>query len=413
MNKPQTFRNAGGRHGAGRAAGADGAIIAARLADGSRLHFLDTIRAAAMLLGIPFHAALIYAAGPSWFVSSDVSHVAYSYFGGISSGVRMPLFFCVAGMLSAIVLEQRDPRAWLRKRFFRLGLPLLAATLLIGPAVMLAKANIDPSPGAFDRWIALMSTPGKDWVGHLWFLQVLIGCSALAAVLALLKGRGDSQGEDASSKLGFLQSIRPTLGFFLLAGVAVSLWRLGVNGVFYFGETRLGLGGWLHETVRLEALLEYTPYFIIGLILAGRPIMKSGKTAAAWALLAVCGAVYASVWMTPEVPARVMKYIVLGPFSVLGSILVLDVLRGVISRRSAVTDYFVRASYNVYLFHYPIVVGLGVYFLRIDLPIHLEFVTIVMVTLLVTLAIDAIIRRTALLELLFNGVLQEKRFSIR
>ncbi|MBD2842952.1 acyltransferase family protein [Erythrobacter rubeus] len=407
MSQPQAIQPARGRFGDSGVSASDGAIIAARPADGSRLHFLDTIRAAAMLLGIPFHAALIYAAGPGWFVSSDVSHIFYSYLGGLVSGVRMPLFFCVAGMLSAIVLAERDAAAWLRRRLFRLGLPLIAATLVIGPLVMLAKASIDPSPGVIDRWVSLVLQPGEDWIGHLWFLQVLLGCSVLAAALAHFGTRRAGE----TNSLGFLQFVTPTVGFFIAASFAVSLWRLGVNGLFYVGETRFGLGGWVHEMVRAEALLEYTPYFLLGLIIAGRPVRKSGLTPLAWALFAACGAIYAVVWNTPEVPARMLKYAVLGPFSVLGSVLILDLLRGIISERSDVTDYFVRASYNVYLFHYPIVVGLGVMFLRVDLPIHLEFLTIVAVTFLATLVIDAIIRRTALLELLFNGVLQEKRFS--
>ena len=95
-----------------------------------RIHFLDVSRALFMLLGIPFHAALVYSSA-IWAVSSPDKSAALEYLPTILSSFRMPGFFMIAGFFAALLLQRRSAADWLRMRIVRLGIPLLTGIAMI------------------------------------------------------------------------------------------------------------------------------------------------------------------------------------------------------------------------------------------------------------------------------------------
>jgi hypothetical protein len=78
-----------------------------------RRHDLDALRAAAMLPGIVFHAALACAPGVPWLVRDSQQNVALSVFAAAVHGFRMPLFFLVSGYFTAMLWRQRGLAALL------------------------------------------------------------------------------------------------------------------------------------------------------------------------------------------------------------------------------------------------------------------------------------------------------------
>ena len=106
-----------------------------------RLWSLNWIRAYAMLLGIPVHAGYIYSSGYDWFVSSPEKSGVITAITGILTSTRMPLFFFVAGLLSAINLSRRPARAWVLHRVERLG-------------VILSPRHSSSAPWSYWRWPA-------------------------------------------------------------------------------------------------------------------------------------------------------------------------------------------------------------------------------------------------------------------
>ncbi len=111
-----------------------------------------------MFLGIPYHAAQLYAPLLNWYVPSPDSS---PFLGIVSEALhifRMPIFVCV---------------------------PLVSAMLLLNPVVMTA-ISLGPGGGQ-DELVRKLTTVGDHWMWHLWFLPVLIG---MCAVLALMEASG-------------------------------------------------------------------------------------------------------------------------------------------------------------------------------------------------------------------------------
>ncbi|MFN0068364.1 MAG: acyltransferase family protein, partial [Limisphaerales bacterium] len=101
-----------------------------------RHHGLDALRAVAMLLGIVLHAAVSFTTVFSyvWSVQDrERSVVADWIFHGLHS-FRMPLFFLVSGFFARMVVARAGHREFLRRRWRRVGLPLLLGLVTLLPA---------------------------------------------------------------------------------------------------------------------------------------------------------------------------------------------------------------------------------------------------------------------------------------
>jgi peptidoglycan/LPS O-acetylase OafA/YrhL len=106
-----------------------------------RHHALDALRAAAMLLGIVLHAAISFTTVFSyvWAVQDrERSVVADWLFHGLHC-FRMPLFFLVSGFFARMVVARAGHREFLRRRWRRVGVPLLLGLVTIMPATKWAE----------------------------------------------------------------------------------------------------------------------------------------------------------------------------------------------------------------------------------------------------------------------------------
>lgn len=98
-----------------------------------RRHDLDALRAAAMLLGIAYHAALSLSADSPWFVEDSQQSSALYYMEAASHGFRMPLFFVISGFFTAWLCQKRGLRGLWVNRFQRILLPCLLGLVTIVP----------------------------------------------------------------------------------------------------------------------------------------------------------------------------------------------------------------------------------------------------------------------------------------
>lgn len=98
-----------------------------------RRHDLDALRAAAMLLGIVYHAALSFAEGMPWMVQDERQTGAMYFFQAAVHGFRMPLFFLVSGFFTALLWRKRGVKALVSNRAKRIMLPLALGMVTIIP----------------------------------------------------------------------------------------------------------------------------------------------------------------------------------------------------------------------------------------------------------------------------------------
>jgi hypothetical protein len=144
-----------------------------------RRHDLDALRAAAMLLGIVYHAALSFAEGLPWLVEDTQRSVAAYHFQAAVHGFRMPLFMLVSGFFTAMLWQKRGTAQLLKHRFLRVLLPCLAALFTIGKAMewsvgyVFAKRSAETPAAALGDaagssiWSAIRQRDAAALAGHL------------------------------------------------------------------------------------------------------------------------------------------------------------------------------------------------------------------------------------------------------
>ncbi len=174
----------------------------------ARLHYLDNLRALAMLLGVVLHAGLAYAEpGQDFWIATDTrSSVAVDVSISFIHLFRMGLFFLLSGYFAKMMIERKGVKQFLMGRCIRLVLPfilfypfLLAAMWIVVvfglkyvpepkgilgliadgiKAAEAAKSNGEAAPANSAAGITTM---------HLWFIYYLTMFSLLAVVMRSLR----------------------------------------------------------------------------------------------------------------------------------------------------------------------------------------------------------------------------------
>lgn len=120
-----------------------------------RYEALDGVRAAAMLLGVFYHA-LLFSTSPAVPMRARLITEAEPI---PTSGAllamdwlhcfRMPLFFLVSGFFCHMMFMKYGLRGYLVRRWVRIGIPLVIGLLTIVPIYVLEKQDAPPQPRGF------------------------------------------------------------------------------------------------------------------------------------------------------------------------------------------------------------------------------------------------------------------------
>lgn len=136
----------------------------------TRFHDLDALRGFAMLLGLVLHASMSFVALP---VNVSATRDIYTnssvlpYLLDAIHGFRMPLFFLVSGLFTALLWQKRGLKGLLKHRALRIGLPLLLGLFTIVPAVFILNIGYSrniwfaAAKGDSDYVDAYVATGGK------------------------------------------------------------------------------------------------------------------------------------------------------------------------------------------------------------------------------------------------------------
>lgn len=144
---------------------------------------LDRLKAGVTLLVIFHHAAVTYGGAGGWFyrenpADGSASSLLLSLFCGVNQAWFMGLFFFIAGYFTPGALQRKSSLAFVRDRLLRLGVPLLAFMLLLGPlTIVLVQASTHDH--AVGQVLASLWQRGHVERGPLWFNQALLIFSGL------------------------------------------------------------------------------------------------------------------------------------------------------------------------------------------------------------------------------------------
>lgn len=375
---------------------------------GPRPYFyhMDAIRALLMLLGVPYHVARIYAGGRPFAVESPDTSPVLSVLAGVLHSFRMEAFFIVAGYFAAMVLARSSAGSFLASRVVRIGVPLGICTLLFAPmgAALILAGSRHGGAITGGEVASMLARPGGWWVMHLWFLHTLLLLTlALAAAAALVRRWPPAAALAArlSAVLSALTRHRFILGGSVIATVMVGFWLLP-NAIRHL--TGLGLQPFA-PFFDLRTAIRFLPMFGFGVALWARPDVRDWFNRREPLALPVAIAASA-VFVVGEHASRfsgLMIAIGAGFAGLFWAQMLNSFAARHLDRPNPAITWLSQASYSVYLFHFPIVLLLGLVFLKVNAPPLVEFAVITTLTLALCFGIHAIIRRSRLLGFLFNG----------
>ncbi|HSJ53519.1 MAG TPA: acyltransferase family protein [Anaerolineae bacterium] len=130
-----------------------------------RFYFLDNLRVVAMALVIAHHAAMPYGPpGGMWPIQEAVRADVLDGFFTVNRSFGMSLFFMIAGYFTVMSCDRSGPRKFVKSRLVRLGIPLLAVSLVFLLLNVLLSRGEDGS----------LSPAWPIEAGHMWFVQHLL-----------------------------------------------------------------------------------------------------------------------------------------------------------------------------------------------------------------------------------------------
>ena len=358
-----------------------------------RLHYIDNLRWICILMLFPFHAAFVFSAGwYGYYVSSDEpSAAAYLLTVSVEPWI-MPLLFCIAGMSAKFALQKRTPHLYLKERVTKLLVPFLAGLFLICPVIAYYALKFHTGytgtfAGAFVHFfssITSLQSPngmnGDFSIDHLWFIFSLFIISVVALGVIL-----------PGQRQAWLHINPGRVSLPVLYLLVIPVWLLNFIGIYETGYS----------------LVAYFALFLIGYSLFAMDSVQV-TVEKYWAFLL-------AAWIVLTIGVMWTYGMFLGHHEVFWGYSVLYVVTGwtgvlalmgagrhLADRTNTFTAYMGAAAYPVYIIHQAILVAIAYYVVKLKIPPALQFLAIVIFSVLLTFACYEILRRMPGVRALFG-----------
>ena len=331
-----------------------------------RLHGLDGLRGAALLLGVVLHAALSFFPAQIWIVADDQKSVWASGLFFVIHLFRMGSFFLIAGLFAHMMLKRRGVMGFIKDRMVRIAGPLAAfwgpvlagivAVLIWNASLMGLTAADAPPPPKYD-WTNIPLT-------HLWFLWVLLWFYAALVIGQAVVARLDRAGRLARGLDRLAGGLIAPWGPLVLgAPLALALW-FEPNWIAFFGIPTPD-AGLVPET---SALIGFGLAFGVGALLdRRRDLLKRMEVwAPVWSGLALGAGTTALMLsggptpvLTPmtDPASKAMTAAAFGVATYASMFAVVGLALRFWSGHSALRRYLADASYWIYILHLPLVMA--------------------------------------------------------
>ncbi|MCF6243901.1 MAG: acyltransferase family protein [Sulfurovum sp.] len=137
----------------------------------NRIVYFDNIRTVLMLAIVLLHVSCVFATKGYWTVirSPDTTWLANISF-IFSESFAVAGFFVISGYFAMITLEKYPSKVFLKKRFIRIGIPLIITAITLNSIqewILVKSGWVE----TFDLYKYIMQ---GEWKHHLWFLINLI-----------------------------------------------------------------------------------------------------------------------------------------------------------------------------------------------------------------------------------------------
>jgi len=213
----------------------------------NRILFLDNLRYLMVLLVLVLHAAIPYSNFVPWWCVKvpNAQAVFFDVVILILDVFLMPVLFFIAGYFAILSFQKKGLRVFLRRKFKRLGLPLLIAIPIVSPTFSyihhVTRNGFSAHLNFGIYWVNYMKTIADLPLGimtsidqfsqsHLWFMSLLLIFFVVFASFARTKIKNEGPERIESPKkaspgsiiivlavVGFLSAVFATTGTLLFA----------------------------------------------------------------------------------------------------------------------------------------------------------------------------------------------------
>ena len=376
--------------------------------DSARIHYLDNLRALAMLLGVYLHGALAYAE-PSrsvWIATNPRGNVAIDASIWWIHLFRMGLFFLLSGYFAKLMIQRKGLKLFLWNRGIRIALPFVLFWPLLMVAMTIvfvfAFSYVKEPQGLMQVIVAASQKPEAEKSStpyttmHLWFLYYLLMFSLIAAV----GSRWTRLKFEWLFQRNWLLALSPLA---LVPGVmggglpiaspesfVPSWWPFVYYGLFYWAGWQLfgrevlldRVQPWCWPLVGASVLL-FVPHYCLLPVLDIALIQQAteSRSLTSWLLEAVLAS-YLSALLT---------------------LLALLVGQRILARANGWLKFCADSSYWVYLIHLPIILFLQTLLIPVALPVLGKLLVVTLVTWLFCLATYVVFVRYTPIGWMLNG----------
>jgi glucan biosynthesis protein C len=179
-----------------------------------RLYYLDNLRVALIAMVIAHHVGQAYGPTGGWWPIQEAARApVLGPFFAVNRSFGMSLFFMIAGYFTFMSCDARGPRAFLKSRVLRLGVPLFFWTL--GMIPMQLFVFTPPATQSRSAW--------PIDVGHMWFVEHLLIYSAAYALWCMFRPGRATSGQRQTTPPGYLLVLVFALALAAVSGV-VRIW---------------------------------------------------------------------------------------------------------------------------------------------------------------------------------------------
>jgi len=297
-------------------------------------HYIDNLRWAAILLLIPYHAAM------AWNVWGEPNYIYFESNKFISSVIVflspyfMPVLFLLAGISTKFALRKRTIKQYITERIKKLLIPFITGTLLLMPIMtyIADKFNFGYNGNLFQhygifftKFTDLTGADGGFSLGQFWFILYLFIISIISVGITALQKKAIPE-KDKN----------------------VPLWLICVLGLpLPLLSELLSIGG--------KSLIEYTYLFLVGYYIFSNDNVISKIEKYKWfflfaGLTAAILNVYLFIWSASRQP--LLNNIAEFAAEWFMIIALLGISKGNLNFSSKLTVYMSQRSFAFYILHF-------------------------------------------------------------
>ncbi|MBD3181597.1 acyltransferase family protein [Candidatus Poribacteria bacterium] len=373
-----------------------------------RYYELDWIRVIVILNLIPFHAAWLLATVPGFSYNNTESLLARIMGVGVIfvNQWHMQLLFLVSGCSTFYSLKRRSNFNYIIERSKRLLVPLLLSVLIFIPLMI----YFWPIPKGQERFFCLLYrnylsalfSKGKiNWF-HLWFIYYLYIFSIISLPIFIL------------IRKKYYEKFFTKLSEFSLRKGGIHLFGLPLGIIFGI----IGIQWSVTDQISIPRLFSYILFFIYGFLICHyenflEAVEKQRKLSLllgiisfilAFSMLLLHRNNKGIMPLKPGYNSIYMLYLTLrGMNSWFWVLAFLGFSKRYLSFTNRFLQYFLVASYPIYIIHETLMIILGRYIIKLKTPLLFEFLLLCIVTFLVTIGIyELAIRRFNITRILFG-----------